>query len=228
MPQFFYIAMMRISEVWDYMRVAVDILLVAVLFYYVYRFLSHTKAVQLLKGLIAIFIFSVISNKLQLDTINWIITNLTSYLVLAVIVLFQPELRRLISQFAQRSWLSASFSEDALQLDELVSAVISMSEEKTGSLIVIERNSGLRNYIESGVAVNAGISEELIYRELDKISNDDLEDTAYNLALKKYGILRNKENDKYKLYQKLTRYLIGRGYGYDLVSRVVKKIINEE
>ena len=73
-----------------------------------------------------------------------------------------------------------------------------------------------------------GISEELIYRELDKISNDDLEDTAYNLALKKYGILRNKENDKYKLYQKLTRYLIGRGYGYDLVSRVVKKIINEE
>ena len=73
-----------------------------------------------------------------------------------------------------------------------------------------------------------GISEELIYRELDKISNDDLEDTAYNLALKKYGILRNKEKDKYKLYQKLTRYLIGRGYGYDLVSRVVKKIINEE
>ncbi len=176
MPQFFYIAMMRISEVWDYMRVAVDILLVAVLFYYVYRFLSHTKAVQLLKGLIAIFIFSVISNKLQLDTINWIITNLTSYLVLAVIVLFQPELRRLISQFAQRSWLSASFSEDALQLDELVSAVISMSEEKTGSLIVIERNSGLRNYIESGVAVNAGISEELIRTIFHH--NTDLHDGA--------------------------------------------------
>ena len=103
-----------------------------------------------------------------------------------------------------------------------------IDDEKLVSMYVKDR---LRSQGEKKIKyslMQKGISEELIYRELDKISNDDLEDTAYNLALKKYGILRNKENDKYKLYQKLTRYLIGRGYGYDLVSRVVKKIINEE
>ena len=87
----------------------------------------------------------------------------------------------------------------------------------------------LRNQGEKKIKyslMQKGINEELIYRELNKINNDDLEDIAYNLALKKYEVLSKRENDKYKLYQKLTRYLIGRGYGYDLVSRVVKRIVN--
>lgn len=176
MPQFIDIAIVRIASIWEHLRIGVDILLVAVLFYVIYRFLSHTKAVQLLKGLFVIFIFSFISNKLRLDTINWIIDNLAYSLVIAVIVLFQPELRRLISQFAQRSWLSSSFSEDVLHLDELVSALTSMADEKTGSLIVIERNSGLKSYIESGVIVNAGITEELIRTIFHH--NTDLHDGA--------------------------------------------------
>lgn len=87
------------------------------------------------------------------------------------------------------------------------------------------RNQGEKK-IKYGL-LQKGISEEVISIVLDSVNNDDLEDTAYNLALKKYEILIKRENDKYKLYQKLTRYLIGRGYGYDLVSRVVKKIINQ-
>jgi len=79
-----------------------------------------------------------------------------------VIILFQPELRRLITQFGQRNWISGANAEDALQLDELVNALVTMAEEKVGSLIVIERKTGLRSYSESGVSINASISDELI------------------------------------------------------------------
>ena len=101
-----------------------------------------------------------------------------------------------------------------------------IDDEKLVSMYVKDR---LRNQGEKKIKyslMQKGVNEELIYRELNKINNDDLEDIAYNLALKKYEVLSKRENDKYKLYQKLTRYLMGRGYGYDLVSRVVKRIVN--
>ena len=101
-----------------------------------------------------------------------------------------------------------------------------IDDEKLVSMYVIDR---LRNQGEKKIKyslMQKGINEELIYRELNKINNDDLEDIAYNLALKKYEVLSKRENDKYKLYQKLTRYLMSRGYGYDLISRVVKRIVN--
>lgn len=101
-----------------------------------------------------------------------------------------------------------------------------IDDEKLVSMYVKDR---LRNQGEKKIKyslMQKGINEELIYRELNKINNDDLEDIAYNLALKKYEVLSKRENDKYKLYQKLTRYLMSRGYGYDLISRVVKRIVN--
>mgnify|MGYP002570371832 FL=1 len=101
-----------------------------------------------------------------------------------------------------------------------------IDDEKLVSMYVKDR---LRNQGEKKIKyslMQKGINEELIYRELNKVNNDDLEDIAYNLALKKYEVLSKRENDKYKLYQKLTRYLMSRGYGYDLISRVVKRIVN--
>ena len=101
-----------------------------------------------------------------------------------------------------------------------------IDDEKLVSMYVKDR---LRNQGEKKIKyslMQKGVNEELIYRELNKINNDDLEDIAYNLALKKYEVLSKRENDKYKLYQKLTRYLMCRGYGYVLVSRVVKRIVN--
>lgn len=147
---------------WDYFRNVVDILIVAYIFYWTYNFLTNTKAVQLLKGVIVIFIVAVVAGVLQLDTLDWLIKNITSYLVITVIILFQPELRRLITRFGQKNWLVTDSTADSFQLDELVNAVFAMASEKIGSLIVIERNTGLKSYVESGVAVDSGISEELI------------------------------------------------------------------
>lgn len=147
---------------WNYFRNVIDILIVAYLFYWTYNFLLNTRAVQLLKGVVVIFIVAVISGVLHLETLDWLIKNLTSYLVITVIILFQPELRRLITRFGQKNWLVNESTAESFQLDELVNAIFAMAEEKVGSLIVIERNTGLRSYVESGVIVDSGISEELI------------------------------------------------------------------
>lgn len=147
---------------WNYFRILLDILIVALVFYWGYTFISNTRAMQLVKGLVIFFMVAVLSYVLRLDTLNWLITNVTSYIVLMVIILFQPELRRLLTQFGQRNWLVDAFTPDTFPLDELVNAIIAMSEERTGSLIVIERNTGLRAYIESGVQVNCQITEEII------------------------------------------------------------------
>ncbi|MBN1498526.1 MAG: diadenylate cyclase CdaA [Spirochaetes bacterium] len=151
-----------LTFIWDYLRNIIDILLIAALLYWAYSFLSKTRAMQLLKGFIVIFIVYLVSSLLDFEALNWLITNLTTYIVIAVIILFQPELRRLITQFGQRSWLTNINSEDSFQLDELVNAIAAMAEEKTGSIMVIERNSGLRSFAESGVSIQAEISEELI------------------------------------------------------------------
>jgi diadenylate cyclase len=150
------------ASFWDYFRNVVDILIVAYIFYWSYNFLLNTKAIQLLKGVIVIFIVAVISGLLKLETLSWLIKNITSYLVITVIILFQPELRRLITRFGQKNWLVNDSVKESFQLDELVNAVFAMAAEKVGSLIVIERNTGLRSFVESGVVVDSGISEELI------------------------------------------------------------------
>ncbi len=148
---------------WGYFRNVLDILIVAFIFYWIYSFLANTRAIQLLKGFFVILIIGILSRLLMLDTVNWLITNLATSIVITVVVLFQPELRRLITQFGQRNWFSGAMSgEETLQLDELVNAIFNMSEERIGSLVVIERNTGLKSYVESGVVVNSLVSEEMI------------------------------------------------------------------
>ena len=95
-----------VSTFWDFFRNIIDILLVAYLLYKVYEYLSRTRAMQLLKGFFAIFVLAVVSSRLHLETLNWVITNVTTSIILAVIIIFQPELRRIITQFGQRNWIS--------------------------------------------------------------------------------------------------------------------------
>lgn len=73
-----------------------------------------------------------------------------------------------------------------------------------------------------------GIDKDTIENTLESMDNSVEEETAYNLAIKKYRILSKKENDKYKLNQKLIRFLLGKGYDYGLIKNVIKKVTNEE
>jgi diadenylate cyclase len=151
-----------ISLFWEYFRNVVDILIVAFIVYWVYRFLHKTRAITLFKGLGVIFVFAIFSQLFRLDTLNWLTSNFTSSIIITAIILFQPELRRLITQFGQRNWLSGKWENESLHFDELINAIYSMSEKHIGALVVIERNTGLKNYVESGTIINAVVSEELI------------------------------------------------------------------
>ncbi|MFW5808567.1 MAG: diadenylate cyclase CdaA [Spirochaetota bacterium] len=162
MEVFFYQVMYWMSHVWDYLRNIIDILFVALIFYLVYTYLARTKALQLLRGFLFVFVLWILAWILKLETLNWLIMTMTSYFVIAVIILFQPELRRVIMRIGQHSWLSPTDQEDALHLDELVNAINAMVEERIGSLIVFERDNSLRSFAESGVIINSRISEEII------------------------------------------------------------------
>ena len=150
-----------ISLFWERFRNVADICVVAFLIYWLYTFLNKTKAIMIVKGLSVIFILAIGSEFLRLETLRWLTTNFTSSIIIIVIVLFQPELRRMVMHFGRRGWFSGSGNK-SLHLDELVTALYSMSKENVGALIVVERSTGLRNFVESGVAINAKISEELI------------------------------------------------------------------
>lgn len=73
-----------------------------------------------------------------------------------------------------------------------------------------------------------GLDDNLIEKEIAKIDSDEEEDIAYNLANKKYNILRKRENDNYKLSQKLYRFILSKGYSYDIASKVIKKLLKQD
>ncbi|GFN22002.1 membrane protein [Thermanaeromonas sp. C210] len=151
----------------DVLRLIVDIALVS---YVIYRFLlliRGTRAVQLLKGLAMLVVASVVAEKLQLTVINWILTQLRLVIVVALPVVFQPELRRALEQLGRGKFFARPFTllgtEDmARVITEVVRAVQVLAKGKTGALIVMERETGLNDYIETGIRVDAVISAELL------------------------------------------------------------------
>lgn len=146
----------------DYLLTILDIFIVTYLLYRGYLLIAGTRAVQILLGLLVILIIAILSRFLHLTTLNWLLTNLSTYIFIAVIILFQPELRRILSQVGQNRFLNTVLDKEGLAIDEIINAVKSMAEQKVGSIIVISRETGLKNYIETGTKIDGLISEELL------------------------------------------------------------------
>ncbi|MCB1139482.1 MAG: diadenylate cyclase CdaA [Leptospiraceae bacterium] len=140
----------------------VDIFVVAYLLYRIYMLLSRTRAMQLLIGFGFILILDLLARRLHLETLSWIITNVSSYLVFGLIVLLQPELRRLVSEIGRMpifQWVNAPA---VLPLDELTEAAISMARQKVGSIMILLREIRPQTIIDNAVRVDALITRELI------------------------------------------------------------------
>ena len=145
---------------WDLL----DIALVSVLVYELLVLIRGTRAVQMALGasfLIALFF---ISRSLELETVNWVIRNLATYVVFGIIVLFQSDIRRALAHFGRAPFFRyfervASTDET---LEELVVAATTLSSRRVGALIVIERQIGLRNYIEGGIPLDATVTYDLL------------------------------------------------------------------
>src|SRR6185369_8536066 len=140
-----------------------DILIVAFLIYQILVFIKGTRAVQMAVGLGLIIGFFYIARWVQLETVTWLMTNVLPYFVFAIIVIFQHEIRRALARFGQAP-LFAGFSTINRNefYDEIILAVTTLATNQTGALIVIERDIGLKTYIESGIALDAALSYDLL------------------------------------------------------------------
>ncbi|OZI11266.1 TIGR00159 family protein [Bacillaceae bacterium SAS-127] len=157
-----------------------DILLVWFVVYKLLMIIRGTKAVQLLKGIFVIVIIRSVSGLLGLDTLSWIMQQALTWGFLAVIIIFQPEVRRALEQLGRGRFFSRTMSqedEDQLNMiDALVKSVGYMAKRRIGALISIERETGMNDYIETGIAMNSTISSELLINIF--IPNTPLHDGA--------------------------------------------------
>ncbi len=145
---------------WD----VIDVLVVAVVIYESLKLIKGTRAMQMAFGsalLVGLYYFSVAA---PLQTVNWLIRNMIGYVVFAAVVLFQNDIRRALAHFGRTPFIRA-FSKtetDEETIEEVVTAAVQLSDRRIGALIVLERQIGLRNYIESGIPLEAMVTHDLL------------------------------------------------------------------
>jgi diadenylate cyclase len=140
----------------------VDIVLVAILIYQFLMLVRGTRAAPMLVGVAAVGLAFYLARLGELSTLNWLLSTLLPYIVFALIVVFQSEIRHALANLGSRISLMRSSSSAADVYDDVVLAANLFSQNQTGALIVIEREIGLRTYIESGVAMDARLSYDLL------------------------------------------------------------------
>ena len=143
-----------------------DILIVAFLFYKLLGFIRETRAEQLAKGLLVLVLVALAASWLHLYTLQWILSNLVNVGLIAIVIIFQPELRRLLENLGRNKLISNFSGIDLEEAEEITieirEALLSMSKSRTGALIVFERERTLTDIIETGTLIQAGISREMI------------------------------------------------------------------
>ncbi|MGH9528419.1 MAG: diadenylate cyclase CdaA [Terriglobales bacterium] len=156
--------MTHFSAAWPHLSVIaiIDILLVALVIYEFLALIQGTRAALMLVGVAAVGFAFYFSRLGELTTLNWLISTLLPYGVFALIVVFAPELRQALTRMGRRLTLSRVQTSEADAYDDIVLAANLFSQNQTGALIVIEREIGLRTYIESGVPLDAHISYDLL------------------------------------------------------------------
>ena len=163
------------------MRDIIDIFIVTVAFYKLFMLIRETRAEQLTKGIFALFVFTKISGWLELYTVYWILEKTMTVGVLAILIVFQPELRRALEYIGRSRFFTKSFIEikgESLSqvVDEIVEAVASLSRQKIGALIVMERKTGLSEVVETGTKIDGKVSSDLLINIF--IPNTPLHDGA--------------------------------------------------
>lgn len=144
---------------------ALDIFLVALVFYGLFYFVQGTRAVTLLRGIVIVVLLTVIvSSVFRLTAFNWLIRNSIPALLVAIPVIFQPELRRALERLGRPgTFLARRNAASAAQtINTIVRATSALSEQGFGALIVLERTTGLQDFIDTGVLLDARLSDDLL------------------------------------------------------------------
>jgi len=145
-----------------YLRPALDILLLAFLVYKTYEVLVRTQAVQLVKGALILAAFYGAAIFLQLTTVTWILNILAPGLVIALAIVFQPELRKIVMRLGQGSFFRGASRPRLTQIEAVLASAEMLASSRRGALIVFARGVGLKNIIDSGTRLDSLLSSSLI------------------------------------------------------------------
>jgi diadenylate cyclase len=141
----------------------VDIVVMSIIVYRLLLMIKGTKAAHMLIGLGVLLIASLLSRYFELYTVDWLIQSFWSQIVIALIILFQPEIRRALAQMGETQFIHVlTPAEELKSLDEIVKAAIALSNRKIGALIAIERETSLRDFVEIGTPLDGKVSKELL------------------------------------------------------------------
>lgn len=175
-----------VDKVWQMlMQVGLlDILDIIIVYFVIYRLLMlirDTRAVQLIKGLVVLLTATLVSGKLHLWTLNWLLNRTIAAGFIAIPIVFWPELRRALEQIGRTSFFGQKITllqEDGWErpIHDLVASTSILSKNKIGALIVIERETGLNEYVETGTQMDALVTKELLTNTF--IPNTPLHDGA--------------------------------------------------
>jgi diadenylate cyclase len=146
--------------VWD----VVDILIVSIFIYEALKLIRGTRAMQMAIGSVLVILLLYLSQSFPLRTVGWLINNLLAYVVIGAIVLFQSDIRRALSHLGRLPGFRyfAESEHAAETIEEVITAAGMLAKAKVGAIIVFEREIGLRNYVESGIPIDAAVSYDLL------------------------------------------------------------------
>lgn len=209
----------------------IDIFLVALMLYYLYRVTRGTSAFSIILGVVMLYLMYVVVRALNMELLSGILGEFIGVGIIAVIVIFQPEIRRFLQMFGlqQNQRLSRLFSgdniEDNLDIDSLVKACVEMGESKTGALIVLQQTSDLSLMAEGGIAVDAKVSSSLLENLFFK--NSPLHDGAIiinkNRVVAARCILPSTQSQVPKSYGTRHRAALGMSEVSDAIILVVSE-----
>lgn len=158
----------------------IDITIVAYIFYKLFILIRKTRAEQLVKGLVLILLVMKISEILGLITLHWLIQNTLTVGLIALIIIFQPELRKALEHLGRSKILNRRLFDSDEEVEKVVNEIViaadNLSKNRTGALIIIEQDTGLNDYVESGTVIDGIVSAQLL--ENIFVENTPLHDGA--------------------------------------------------
>ena len=156
---------MRWQEAFELPSVAgwIEIFILAAMLYYLFMLFQGTRGAAILTGLVIVFgaLFAITSLS-HLSVLNWLLSKLMLYISLAFVVIFQPEIRRVLARLGRQPWRSEGMASQKNLVDPIMQAVQLLSKRKIGALIAIEREIGTRTIQDTGTRLNSTVSPELL------------------------------------------------------------------
>jgi len=155
------------GNIWRHVLDLIDIGLVAFFLYRMFLLIRGTQAVQLMFGVLLLALIGLLANLLDLRLLSWIFRNAAPAILIGIIVLFQPEIRRALDQFGRIGFIGRPLAHYNLQIfnrmiDEVIRATTKLTQRFTGALIVFEKETGLENYANSGIRINGELTAEFL------------------------------------------------------------------